>query len=73
MAFITLDLPDEVQADLDAASRAEGVPASQIVGQALKNYLFVRRFRELRAETLEHMRQTGQGDLTDDDVFRMIS
>jgi metal-responsive CopG/Arc/MetJ family transcriptional regulator len=73
MAFITLDLPDELHADLDAASRAEGVTASQIVGQALKNYLFVRRFRELRAETLEHMRKTGQGDLTEDDVFRVIS
>ena len=74
MAFsITLDLPAEVQADLDAASRAEGVPATEIVEQALKNYLVVRRFRELRTETLEHMRSIGQGDLTDEDVFRMVS
>lgn len=32
-----------------------------------------RRFRELRDETLEHLRNTGQGDLTDEDVFRMLS
>lgn len=74
MAFsITVDLPDEVRPALDAATRAEGVSASEIVGEALKKYLFVRRFRELREETLEHIRKTEQGDLTDEDVFRAIS
>lgn len=70
---ITVDLPDEVRSALDEATRAEGLSASEIVGRALKSYLFVRRFRELRAETLAHMRETGQGDLTDEDVFRLIS
>jgi predicted transcriptional regulator len=74
MAFsITVDLPDEVRPALDAATRAEGVSASEIVGEALTKYFFVRRFRVLREETLEHMRKTGQGDLTDEDVFRAIS
>lgn len=74
MSFtITLDLPDEVRPALDAAARDEGVSASEIVGEALKKYFFVRRFRELRQETLEHMRNSGQGDLTDEDVFRAIS
>lgn len=70
---ITVDLPDEVRSALDEATRAEGVSASEIVGRALRGYLFVRRFRELRAETLGHMRETGQGDLTDEDVFRLVS
>ena len=70
---ITIDLPDDVRSALDEASRTDGVPASEIVGRALRSYLFVRRFRELRAETLEHMRVTGQGDLTDEDVFRIVS
>jgi hypothetical protein len=39
----------------------------------LKKYLFVSRFRELRAETLEEMRKSGRGDLTDEDVFRLVS
>ncbi len=70
---ITIELPDEVRSELDAATRAEGVSASEIVGRVLKNYFFVRRFRELREETLAQMHETGQGDLTDDDVFRLVS
>ena len=74
MAFsITVELPDEVQSALNEATRAEGISADEIVGRAVRNYLFVRRFRELRAQTLEHMRATGQGELTDEDVFRIIS
>jgi metal-responsive CopG/Arc/MetJ family transcriptional regulator len=70
---ITVDLPDEVRSALDEVTRAEGVSADEIVGRALRSYLFVRRFRELRAETLVHMRETGQDDLTDEDVFRLVS
>ncbi|MBW3570832.1 MAG: CopG family transcriptional regulator [Gemmatimonadetes bacterium] len=74
MAFsITVDLSDEVRSALDEATRSEGVSASVIVGEALKKYFFVRRFRELREETLAHMRNTGQGDLSDEDVFRAVS
>lgn len=74
MAFtITVDLPDDVRPALDAAAKAEGVSTSEIVGEALKVYFFVRRFRELREQTLQHMRADGQGDLTDEDVFRMVS
>ncbi|HEU0052293.1 MAG TPA: hypothetical protein VFQ39_03905 [Longimicrobium sp.] len=74
MAFsLTVELPDEVQSALDEATRAEGVSADTLVEKALRNYLFVRRFRELRAETLEHMRSIGQGDLSDEDVFRIVS
>ena len=70
---IAVDLPEEVRSALDAATRAEGVSASEIIERALKKYLFVSRFRELRAETLEEMRKSGRGDLTDDDVFRLVS
>lgn len=70
---ITVDLSDEVRSALDEVSRSEGVSQSEIVDRALKRHLFVRRFRELRAETLAHMQETGQGDLTDEDVFRLIS
>jgi hypothetical protein len=70
---ITVDLSDEVRTALDDAMRTEGVFASEIVDRAFKRHLFVRRFRELRAETLEHMRRSGQGDLTGEDVFRMVS
>jgi predicted transcriptional regulator len=73
MTYITVDISDEARSALDDATRAEGVPADEIVDRAIKRHLFVRRFRELRAETLEHMREIGQGDLTDEDVFRIVS
>lgn len=73
MTYITLDISDEARSALDEATRAEGLSADEIVDRLLKRHSFVRRFRELRAETLEHMRETGQGDLTDEDVFRMVS
>lgn len=73
MTYITVDISDEARSALEEATRAEGLPADQIVDRALKRHLFVRRFRELRAETLEHMREIGQGDLTDEEVFRIVS
>lgn len=70
---ITIDLPAEVRAALEAATRTEGVTESEIVERALKSYFFARRFRELRDETLAQLREAGRGDLTDDDVFRLVS
>jgi hypothetical protein len=70
---ILVELPEEVRSALDEATRDEGLSANELIGRALKSYLFVRQFRRLRVETLEHMRATGQGELTDEDVFRMIS
>lgn len=73
MTYITVDISNEARSALDEATRAEGLSADEIVDRLLKRHYFVRRFRELRTETLEHMQETGQGDLTDEDVFRMVS
>ena len=73
MTYITVDISDEARSALDRATQDEGLTESEIVDRALKRHLSARCFRELRAETLEHMRETGQGDLTDEDVFRIVS
>ena len=70
---LLIQLPNDLRSALDEAARAEGVSIDELLARALKRYLFVHRFRQLRSETLEHMRATGQGELTDDDVFRIIS
>lgn len=70
-AHITVELSDEVRSALDDAARAQGVSISEIVDRVLKRYVFVQRFRQLRLETLQHMHDTGQGELTDADVLRM--
>ena len=69
MAYIRVDISEDARSALDEATRADGVSASEIVDRALKRHLFVRRFRELQAETMEHLRKSGIGVLTDEDVF----
>lgn len=44
---------------------------SEVVREALRAYLAVERFRELRARTLP--RAAAHGFLTDEDVFRAVS
>lgn len=70
---ITVELPDDLRLALDAATRADGVSASEVIVTALRTYLIKGRFRELQAETIEQMRMSGRGDLTDEDVFRTAS
>lgn len=66
---ITVELSDATRAALDDAVRAEGVSASEIVDRAVSRHLFLRRFRALQAETMQHLRESGMGDLTEEDVF----
>lgn len=70
---LLIHLPDDLRSALDEAARAEGISIDELLARALKRYLFVHRFRQLRSETLEHIRSTGQGEFTDEDVFGLIS
>ncbi len=68
---ISISLPAEVKSELDAAVQEEGLSRSDLVRQALRDYLFARRFRHLRAEMVS--RAQAQGIFTDDDVFDRVS
>ncbi|MEM1042891.1 MAG: YlcI/YnfO family protein [Bacteroidota bacterium] len=68
---VSISLPKEVKAELDAAVEQEGLSRSDLVRQALRDYLFVRRFRQLRASMMS--RAQAQGIFTDDDVFGRVS
>ncbi|HEY0037867.1 MAG TPA: hypothetical protein VGB66_14320 [Longimicrobium sp.] len=70
---LLIHLPDDLRSAADATARAEGISIDDLLARAVKRYLFVHRFRQLRSETLEHIRATSQGEFTDDDVFRIIS
>ncbi|OLE55672.1 MAG: hypothetical protein AUG51_01675 [Acidobacteria bacterium 13_1_20CM_3_53_8] len=67
--IITIDLPDDTKAALDDAVREEGVSQEEIVEKALKDYLFIRRFRNLR----ERMMAQSSEPYTDQDVFDKVS
>ena len=66
--MITISLPDETKSALDDAANEEGLSENALVEKALSDYLFIRRFRNLR----ERLISQGK-DLTDQDVFDLVS
>lgn len=66
---IVIDLPDETKAALDDAVREEGASRSELVDSALRDYLFIRRFRNLREQMMAQIPET----YTDNEVFDRVS
>lgn len=68
---ITISLSEEIRTALDEAVREAGKSRSELIREALRDYLFVRKFRLLR----EHMiaKAQAQGIYTDQDVFDRVS
>jgi predicted transcriptional regulator len=66
--MITISLPDETRIALDDAANEEGLSENALVEKAVSDYLFIRRFRNLR----ERLMSQGK-DLTDQDVFDLVS
>jgi len=66
---IVIDLQEETKAALDAAVREEGMSQNELIEKALKDYLFIRRFRNLR----EQMMTQSSEAYTDQDVFDRVS
>ena len=66
--MITISLPDETRTALDDATNEEGLSENALVEKELSDYLFIRRFRNLR----ERLMSQGK-DLTDQNVFDLVS
>ncbi len=67
---ISISLPEDLKAELDEAVSVEGVSRSDVVREAVREYLFIRRFRALRQELIPYAEAAGV--FTDEDVFRAI-
>ena len=68
---ISISLPENLKGEIDAFTRMEGISRSDLVREALREYLFVRRFRTLRHSLIPYAE--AQGIYTDEDVFRVVS
>jgi len=66
--MITITLPDETRTALDDAANEEGLSENALVEKAVSDYLFIRRFRNLR----ERLISQGK-DLTDQNVLDLVS
>jgi len=67
---ISISLPEDLKAELDEAVSVEGVSRSDVVREAVREYLFIRRFRALRQELIPYAEAAGV--FTDEDVFRAV-
>jgi predicted transcriptional regulator len=70
MATITLRVPDELDRELERCSEARGVSKSDLAREALRRYLLVSDFRQLRKEMVA--RAQALGIHTDAEVFRHL-
>jgi hypothetical protein len=68
---ITVTVPAEIKQALDDFVRKEGLPTDEVVGQAIREHLFVRQFRSLRERMAAKARS--QGIAKDEDVFDRVS
>jgi metal-responsive CopG/Arc/MetJ family transcriptional regulator len=68
---ITISLREKVKTQLDRVSRAEGVSRSDLVREAIRDYLFIRQLRAMRKNMVP--KASRQGIYTDQDVFDRIS
>ncbi|MGH8476169.1 MAG: hypothetical protein ACRERS_04590 [Methylococcales bacterium] len=68
---ITVSLPDDLRSNLDEAVREAGKSADELLCNALRDYLFFRKFRLVR----EHLTAKAEalGIRTDQDVFDRVS
>lgn len=70
-ASISISLPEQVVEELIRFSEAEGVTCSEVVEDALLQYVFVRRLRKLRATLVPFAE--AHGIHSDEGVFRHLA
>lgn len=66
---ITLELSEDVKATVDKAAREEGLSEKAFLTRAIKDYLYLRRFRKLREKMLAESDQT----YSDEEIFDIVS
>ena len=68
---VTISLPQAVRRELDKIAKQEGISRSDVLRQSLEDFLFVRRFRQLRQRMMAVAQ--AHGIFTDEDVFNRVS
>lgn len=66
---LTITLTPELKEILNTLSLHEGISPEALIQTAIEDYLFVRKFRELRSQLM----QKAQTSYTDEDIFETVS
>ena len=64
---VTINLPEKLTILIKEAMQDEGLSESELIGKALDDYLFIRKFRKLRAR----MVSKAESDYSDEDIFAL--
>jgi predicted transcriptional regulator len=67
-ATITIELPEKTKAALDKL-RDDGDTPNKFIVKALEDYIFIRRFRNLR----ERMTAEAEKNYNDEEIFDLVS
>lgn len=68
---LNVRIPSDLQKELMAISKREKTPLSDLVRESLREFVAVRRFRQIRRKILPLSEV--RGILTDEDVFKVVS
>jgi metal-responsive CopG/Arc/MetJ family transcriptional regulator len=68
---ITVRLDDDLLPILDEVRKRSGQTRSEVIREALKRHLALRRFEQLRRRAMPFAE--ARGYLTDEDVFKVVS
>lgn len=66
---LTLNLTDPLESSLRQAASEQGMSESEFAEEAVRKYLFLRKFRQARERVQEHL----SARPTDDEVFNLVS
>ena len=68
---LSLSLPDQMAAELDALAKATGRNKSDIVKESLSLFLWETRFKQVKGRLVRKAKAAGI--VTEEDVFRVVS
>jgi predicted transcriptional regulator len=71
MSTLTLQIPDDLNQQLEALSQQQQRPAGELVQESLRRYLAQEELRLMREKLRPHAE--ARGYLTDEDVFKAVS
>ena len=68
---LQVDIPDETAEALQSLASREGTDSSSLASEAIRHYVFLRRFRQLQEEIAPYAERAGYR--TEEDIFRDVS
>jgi hypothetical protein len=70
-ATLTINLPEDLKAQLEAEAKRSGVQCNDLVQEAIRSLLFVRRYHAVREQMVAHAQARGVHN--DEDIAKLLS